>query len=148
MAVTGQAVSLEADSVILTPLRQGSVFQLCIVSSRRSSSNWMDVRVWFHCATSLWPCIRSFAVHDISPAPRNPATAMQKAPLRFLSRGSFASSSERMGMKRPREIGKCSFLFGSLWNRLIALIMRCWRWLPHGPVLSPRLMRSDFTPVW
>jgi hypothetical protein len=80
MAVTGQAASLEADSVIVTPLRKGSVFELGSVSSSRSSSNWMDHRVRFHCANSVWLWIRSFAVHVISPARRNQACAMQKAP--------------------------------------------------------------------
>jgi len=80
MAVTGQAASLEADSVILTPLRKGSVFELGSVSSSRSSSNCMYLRVRFHCANSVWPWIRSFAVHVISPARGNPVCAMYKAP--------------------------------------------------------------------
>jgi hypothetical protein len=79
MAVTGQAASLDADSVIVTSLRKGSVFELASVSSSQSSSNWIDLRVKLHCANSMWPWIRSFAVHVISPARRNPACAMQKA---------------------------------------------------------------------
>jgi len=79
MAVTGQVASLDADSVIVTPLRMGSVFELGSASSSRSSSNWIDLRVRFHCANSVLPWIRSFAVHVISPACRNPACAMQKA---------------------------------------------------------------------
>jgi hypothetical protein len=80
MAVTGQAPSLEADSVIMTPLRKGSVFKLGSVSSRRSSLNWMELRVRFHCANSVWPRIWLFAVHVISPARRTLACAMQKVP--------------------------------------------------------------------
>jgi len=79
MAVTGQTASLDADSVIMTPLRKGSVFELGSVRSSRYSSNLIDLRVRFHCPNSVWPWIRSFAVHVISPACRNPASAMQKA---------------------------------------------------------------------
>jgi len=79
MAVTGQAVLLAADSVIVTPLRKGSGFELGSVRSSRYSSNWIDLRVRFHCANSVCPWVRSFAVHVISPARRNPACAMQKA---------------------------------------------------------------------
>jgi len=79
MAMTGQAASLDAHSVIVTALRKGSVFELLSVSCSRSSSNSIDLRLRFHCANSVWPLISSFAVHDISPARRNPTCAMQKA---------------------------------------------------------------------
>jgi len=78
--VTGQAASLEAESVILTLLRNGSVTELGSLSSCRSSTNWIDLRVRFHCANSVWPWTRMFAVHVISPARRNPVCAMEKAP--------------------------------------------------------------------
>jgi len=58
MAVTGQAASLDADGVIVTPLRKGSVFELHSVSSSWSTSNWIDLWVRFHRANSLWPWIR------------------------------------------------------------------------------------------
>jgi len=80
MAVTGQAASLDADSVTVTPLRKGSVFELGSLSSSWSSLNLIDLRVRFHCANSVWPWIRAFAVHVISPAHRNPACAKQKGP--------------------------------------------------------------------
>ena len=44
-------------------------------------------------------------------------------------------------------IGRRSFLFGSPWNRLIPLMMRCRPWLANGSVLSPRSMWGDFMPV-
>jgi len=80
MAVIRQAASLAADSVIVTPLRQGSVFELGSVSSSWSSSNWIQLRVRIHCANSAWPWIRSFVVRVISHAHRNPVCATQKAP--------------------------------------------------------------------
>jgi len=50
-------------------------------------------------------------------------------------------------MSGPHVIGRCSFLFGSPWNRLIPLMMRCRLWMPNGSVLSPRSIWSDFRPV-
>jgi hypothetical protein len=147
MAVTGQAASLDADSMIVTPLGKGSVFELGSVSSSRSSSNLIDLRVRFHCANSVWQWIRSFSVHVISPGRKNPVCAMHKAPEMSASRWSFASSSERMRMRRPRVIRRRSFLFRSPWNPLIPLLMRCRPLLPNGSVLSPRSMSSDFRAV-
>jgi len=73
MAVTGQAASLNADCEIVTLLRKRSIFELGSVCSSRSSSNSIDLRVRFNFANSVWPRIRLFAVHVLSPARRNPA---------------------------------------------------------------------------
>jgi hypothetical protein len=147
MAVTGQAASLGADSVIVTPLREGFVFELGSVSSSRSSLNWIDLRVRFHCADTVWPWIRSFAVHVTWPARTNPACARPKAPQRFKSSWSFESSRARMRMRRPRVIGRRSFLFYWPWNRLISLTLHCRRWFPNDAVLSPWSMWRDVRPV-
>jgi hypothetical protein len=76
MAVSGQAASPDADSVIVTPLCRGSVFEIGSGSCSGSNSKWIDLQVRFHCANSVWPWIRLFAVHVISPANSNSACAI------------------------------------------------------------------------
>ena len=62
MAVAGPAASLDADSVIVTPLREGSIFEFGSVSSSQSSSNWMDLRVRFDSANQCSQPSRPFEI--------------------------------------------------------------------------------------
>jgi hypothetical protein len=79
MAMTGQAVLVDADSVIVTPLGVVAMFKLGIVSSRASSTKCIDLRVRFICANSVRPWLRSFSVPVILPPRRNPACAKKRA---------------------------------------------------------------------
>jgi len=80
MAVTGQLSLLDANSVIVTPLRQGSVVQRGSVNGACSSSNWMYLQARFHCTNSEWPWTRLCTDHVISADCRKPHYAIHKGP--------------------------------------------------------------------
>jgi hypothetical protein len=109
MATTGNAVSAELASVIVTPFRKGSILVFGRVRGNRSSSDWMYLRVRLHCTNAVWPLAKSFCGQVISPGRRMLVWPRQKVPYRFASRGSFLSSSESTQIRRLRVIGSCSF---------------------------------------